>query len=881
MSLKHLSFIFCAIVHFTFILKATSESMKKQPYEGVFIKNTGQWEGHILYLTQQQNLNIWITNTGVVYDYFEVYSDQNKLDFEFLFEKRHTPKMIIGHSIFLKNNYSVVSKYEELKPYIGSARFFKNTGDRPIQCYSEIYLYDVFQGIDQKWYFDNEKLRYDYIVAPNAKVNSIDIEVLGSDKFTVSNKNLVLNFGNIQLEHQDLYTYQWVGNQKSKIQTNWLLDKNHLKFQVADYDHSKPLIIDPIIWSTYIGSAMAGGMVFHTKKIKILENQAVILAGTTYSNTYPTTIGAYDTVFSGISNIYISKLSPDGKYIEFSTLLGGSHEDRITSIAVDNNEDIYILGATNSEDYPISNNAFQKINQTTDTTEDPKCPFLIKYTGCVTKLKNDGSEIIFSTFLGGNDDDGLAGIVVDNFGQSFIVGGSKSRDYPTTANAYMPSHSSNPDTNYCWNYDIVVSKLNAEGSGLIFSTFVGTSLDEVSYCIDVDNEGYPYFLGWGRSTNYPITDNAYRKSSIRHDTDHVHKVNLFATKLDTTGSSLIYSTYIGLGRAVAMQLDQDKNMIFSGFTDSGFVYPTTDGVFSQTQTGGEEIFVTKLNNSGSDLVFSTFISDRGDERPYGQDIDNAGNVYITGFTNSVNFPTTENAYSSERNGDNDDAFLTILDPEGKSLIYSSYFGGSGTDIGFSVKLDRNSGVVFSGLTNSSDFPISPDVFNTELSGASNFVTKISICDLVPTARYLEVVDNRLTVVQNGATYQWLDCDNDFSPLEGENSRILSLTNGNFACIINFNGCVDTTSCFSIDLSSIQKTNNLPTWSFYPNPVSKYFFIHNDNYAVYQISDIFGRVVIEFEKLPNNQTVYEVNLPKGMYILNNVTDQTFKRMIINR
>jgi hypothetical protein len=324
------------------------------------------------------------------------------------------------------------------------------------------------------------------------------------------------------------------------------------------------------------------------------------------------------------------------------------------------------------------------------------------------------SNMSYSTFLGGGATDFGFSITVDGSGRAYVTGGTYSVGFPTTSGIFDPTHNGSED--------VFVTKLNAAGSGLLYSTFLGGSSDDSGYDIKVDGAGNAFVTGLTASTAFPTTSGAY-------DTTHNGLFDAFVTKLNAAGSALLYSTFIGgdsfeEGNGIA--IDNSGNAFVTGRTNSTN-YPTTAGAYNTTYNGGVDVFVTKLNAAGSALVYSTFIGGSDTERGQAITIDSAGNVYVTGYTESTNYPTTAGAYNTTYNGGYYDVFVTKLNAAGSGLVYSTYLGGSSDEEeGNGIAVDNAGNAYVTGFTDDADFPTTAGAFDTTNDGSGDvFVTKLN------------------------------------------------------------------------------------------------------------------------------------------------------------
>jgi hypothetical protein len=326
----------------------------------------------------------------------------------------------------------------------------------------------------------------------------------------------------------------------------------------------------------------------------------------------------------------VTKLSPTGNTLVYSTYLGGSGEDQATGIALDSARNAYVVGLTDSTTFPTKN-PLQAANA---GGED----------AFVTKLSPTGSALVYSTYLGGSLADVGQGIAVDSSGNAYVTGGTLSTNFPTK----NPLQAANAGGE-----DAFVTKLNPTGSALVYSTYLGGSLDDSGRGIALDSAKNAYVAGGTFSTNFP-TKNPLQAANAGGE-------DAFVTKLNPTGNALIYSTYLGGSgdeECLGIALDSVRNAYVTGNTLSPN-FPTKNPV--QAANGGlEDAFVTKLSPTGSALVYSTYLGGSLDDVGQGIAVDSSGNAYVTGSTDSTNFPT-KNPFQAAHAG-LADAFVTKIGP---------------------------------------------------------------------------------------------------------------------------------------------------------------------------------------------------------------------------
>jgi hypothetical protein len=318
----------------------------------------------------------------------------------------------------------------------------------------------------------------------------------------------------------------------------------------------------------------------------------------------------------------------------------------------------------------------------------------------------------YSTYFGGAGFDFPLGIAVDSGGNAYVAGGTSSTDFPLTG-AVQSSFGGGTGESVGEPVDMFVIKINAAGSAVLYSTYLGGSGDDLANTIAVDAAGNAYVTGDTASTNFPVTAGAFRTTSAG-------KRDVTVTKVSPTGSALVYSTYIGGAEhdeALAIVVDSAGNAYLGGETESRQNFPTTEGAYQRTfapnapvpmgtfgPPNSGEGFVTKLNAAGSALVYSTYLGGSYDDEVNGIALDDAGNAYVVGDTRSTNFPTTSGVLQSSHAGGADDLFVAKINPGGSALIFSTYLGGSGQDRGSGIAVDGSGNVYVVGGTVSSNFP---------------------------------------------------------------------------------------------------------------------------------------------------------------------------------
>lgn len=388
--------------------------------------------------------------------------------------------------------------------------------------------------------------------------------------------------------------------------------------------------------------------------------------------------------------------------LDYSTYLGGNGTDQAYGIAVDSGGNAYVMGLTNSSNFPATAGAYQTSLGGSQNV-------------FVTKINPAGTALVYSTYLGGSAFDTGAGIAVDSSGNAYVTGSTGSSNFPTTPGA-LQTVLGGPQ-------NVFVTKLNPSGSGLVYSTYLGGTND-TGYAIAIDSSGNAYVTGSSSSVNFPTTPGALQTALSG-------RFNVFVTKLNPAGSGLVYSTYLGgtiHDAGLAIAADSTGHAYVAGFTSSPN-FPTTTGAYQRVYHGSfNNAFVAELNLTGTALIYSTFLGGTGNEFAHGIAVDSSGNAYVTGSTSSADFPTTADAYQTAMAGSSSNTFVTKFNPAGSALVYSTYLGGNGSggDSGSAIAIDGGGNAYLVGET-ASPFPTTAGAYQTAYGGGSEdaYFTKLN------------------------------------------------------------------------------------------------------------------------------------------------------------
>jgi predicted secreted protein len=663
-----------------------------------WVKNEGQWDERALFSAPGYFGTTWIAKDG---ELLHVAVKKEECKEQTTKTKACPSKSWVISERWVGGKVQTITPEEELPTKV--SYFIGNDPSKHrsnLPTYRYVSLGEVWSGIEVKLKATQKTVEKLFYVKPGADPSKIVVEVDGAEGLKLSKDGeIIIQTGLGDLKLSKPSAWQEKDGKKLPVEVSYkLIGKNRYSFVVAKADPSLPIVIDPILASTFIGGS--GEEVAYSIALYGLGN--VYVAGYTTSSDYPTTFGAYDTSHNG-GDVFVSKLSNDLSSLLASTFIGGSDEEIAYSIALDSSGNVYVAGYTESSDYPTTFGAY-------DTSHNGGDVF-------VSKLSNDLSSLLASTFIGGSSYEEAHSIALDSSGNVYVAGFTYSSDYPTTSYAYDTSYNGG-------DADVFVSKLSNDLSSLLASTFIGGSDEEIAYSIALDSLGNVYVAGFTYSSDYPTTSYAYDTSYNGGDAD------VFVSKLSNDLSNLLASTFIGgSGPEVAysIALDSSGNVYVTGLTYSSD-YPTTSYAYDTSHNGGyADVFVSKLSNNLSSLLASTFIGGSDEEIAYSIALDSSGNVYVAGFTYSSDYPTTSYAYDTSYNGGDADVFVSKLSNDLSSLLASTFIGGSDEEIAYSIALDSLGNVYVAGLTYSSDYPTTSGAYDTSHNGgdADVFVSKLS------------------------------------------------------------------------------------------------------------------------------------------------------------
>jgi hypothetical protein len=624
-----------------------------------------------------------------------------------------------------------------------------------IPNYGRVMAAEVYPGIDLVYHGNQGQLEYDFEVAPHADPRKIRFVLGGIQGVrTDSRGDLLVKVVGGELRFCQPVAYQKKGGVERPVPVRYVLKgKNQVAFRLARYDTRQPLLIDPVLaYSTYLGGSNIDG----ANAIAVAPDDSAFITGETFSNDFPTVNALYPKSATEAQVAFVSKISPDGSALLYSTYLGcvvgaSTVGGNVIGygIAVDSLGEAYVAGTVNCPTFPVTPNAFNTL-----CGYDGKCGASLNtqaYTvsnGFVTKFNVAGSALIYSGFLGYYENVECLAIAVDSAENAYVTGEVGPNLTPTallppTEPPPPPFVPSTPCATCGFQLtltgsgtDAFIDKIDASGSEILFQSYLGGSNEDVGYGIAVDGSANAYVTGVTYSSDFPVTGGALQST-------YAGAGDAFLTKVNTTAvgaPSLLFSTYLGgsgLDQGNGVAVDASGNAYVAGLTTStastlGFTPPSgayqPNCALDSLGVCEGDAFIAKFALSGApSLTYFTYLGGSLADSANGIALDSSEDAYVTGSTVSTDFPIFGAVFQTTYGGGNADAFvaeLNLSNPPSTALVYSTYLGGSNTDTGNGIAVDTNGGAYVTGQTCSLDFPLSNPLQPTPGGNCDAFVSKI-------------------------------------------------------------------------------------------------------------------------------------------------------------
>jgi len=672
--------------------------------EACFLENRGQNTPIVKYYSMG-NPALAFRDDGVMFLVRQTSDKVNRGELELASGLDHSTSNAIDHSHVKSLAYMMRFDGANQVAPVGMGRlpfesnfFYGNDPSRwrtDVPCFGEVIYRNIYDGVDMVFRLVKSGAKYDFVVAPWANSGVIAIRYYGIDSLSLNQGFLGIQTRIGEMQDSSPHTYQQDGRE---IPCGFTVrDSLSYGFDCKGRQAGAGIVIDPLIYSTFIGGSSEETI--HSIKVDALGY--VYVTGHTDSVDFPATPEAYDTSLDvGLSEFdsFVAKLDPTGSFLVYATYFGGTGEDRAESIALSPSGETYIAGYTSSNDFPTTPGSFEQQRRGS-------------WDGFAAKLSKGGDNLLYSTYIGGGDEDKAWSVAVDGGGDAYVAGYTLSSDFPTTLGAFDTAIKGQ---------DAFVIKLNSTASGAIYSTLLGGSNLDRGSSVTVDSSGSAYVAGWTYSADFPV-------SAAGLDTSYNGGRDAFITKLAPDGGSIVYSTFLGGSsddQASSIAIDGSGFVHLAGQTESPD-FPVTPGAFDTTFNGGFwDVFVAKVNPAGTNLIFSTFIGGSLTDGGLSVSVASSGNVYVSGLTSSTNFPTTAGALSTTLSGI-ENGILSEIDMSGSTLLYSTYIGGESYVWAGAVATDDLEDAYAAGMTTSSDFVTTPGALDRSIGGGNDgFVIKL-------------------------------------------------------------------------------------------------------------------------------------------------------------
>jgi Beta-propeller repeat len=609
--------------------------------------------------------------------------------------------------------------------------------------FGAVRVAEIYPGVNLIYHGNQQRLEYDFDIAPGANPEAIRLQFDGADKISVNAQGeLVLKLGNGEIRQPKPEIFQIVGGERKKIEGGYkIIDGRTVAFQLGEFDRGLPLVIDPVLgFSTYFGGN-AGDSAWSVAVSPV--DGSIYIAGETLSTKSGSgsfsTPGAFQTKFAGgklTGDAFIAKFDNTGRTNIYMTYLGGKEDDGAFSVAVNAAGNAFVTGFTDSQNFPTANALFPEIGGKAN-----KQTKLFPVDAFVAELNTTGSGLVYSTYLGGSGEDSGISIAVDSDDNAYVTGFTTSKNFPLES----PLQNLLAGTQNAF-----VAEIAADDAALLFSTYFGGTKTDEGEGIAVDGDGYIYVTGFTGSSDFPTFNPQFPllNNGVKERAGGKKSINdAFVSKLMPSGAGYVYSTYLGgtnndLGLGVAF--DNLGNTYVVGSSSSSD-FPNVN-LLTGTNTAGlsshiagkratvdTDAFLTKFDTNGA-IIYSALFGGKTNDTAYGVAVDASDEAFVVGATASTDFPTfepeTAGVLLSTNKSGKYDAFVTAFNADASAVLYSVCIGGKDNDYGYGIAVDSTTNVYVVGQTSSSDFPATNNVlgvaaFQPKHGGNDDgFITKI-------------------------------------------------------------------------------------------------------------------------------------------------------------
>lgn len=700
-----------------------------------FTENKNQWTENVLYRAELDGGSMFLERNCFTYNFYnkEALEEGHNRPYEKAF------KGITSHAFRMTflNALSTVS-VEADHSTSDYCNYFIGTDERKwagnVKNYVNVTYNNLYDHINLELEGLQNSLKYNFIVLPSGNVNDIQLSYEGLDEISLQKGALRLKTRINEQVEQSPYAYQWIGSRKIEVPCEFVLENKTVHFRFPQgYNKAYELTIDPLV----VFSASSGSIANNFGHSCTYDTDGNLYSGgISFGAGYPVKLG-YDSSFNGGNvDVVITKYNANGTDLVYSTYLGGSSDEIVTSMIVDAANNLFFYGVTGSTNFPVTAGAYQKQFKGGPYYSPHQFNGNLYANGTdmyVCKFNASGNALLGSSFIGGTSNDGVNSnkilnngpldslqynygdyyrgeIDLDKYGNVYIASATRSNDFPVV-NGF--------DNKLDGLQDAVVFKMNTDLSDLIWSTYLGGGDNDGAYALVLDDALNVYVTGGTKSTNFPVTPGALQPNGAGG-------VDGFVAKIKDDGKALLASTYWGTAaydQSFFVQLDKKNDVYIFGQTEGKM--PVTANVYNNPNSGQ---FITKMNNTLTTLGFSTVVGNGTgviNMVPTAFLVDVCGNIYAAGWaagfqkkgawngldSTTTNMPVTPNAVDPTTKGF--DFYMIVLRTNADSLLYGTYWGGDESSEhvhGGTSRFDKK-GIVYQSLCTGcggyDDYPITP------------------------------------------------------------------------------------------------------------------------------------------------------------------------------
>ena len=651
-----------------------------------FVRNQHQWNDTVAYKASLPGGALFLTPNSLRYSFYSA------ADLDAIHERKHDLKNVLQDAVHF-HAYEVTFEGANKKPILDGLHQRKEyqnyfIGSDPnhwagkVPLFEQVQYRNLYPGIDLLLYSNKKFFEYDFLVGSHADPSVIKLAFTGVHPTLKANGDLLIQTSVNEISELAPYAYQRINGAQIKVPCHFTLKNDCLQYAFPDgYNHAYPLTIDPVlIFATYSGSTATT----YGYSATYDQTGCLYAGGECFAIGWPTTLGAFQTTYGGSIDASINKYTSIGNALVYSTYYGGSAFDVPNNLVVNSSNELIIFGSSSSNNLAITAGAY-------DATANGASDMYIAH------FNNSGSTLIGSTYIGGSGTDGSNSFSLSpnygdqNRGEVFLdaaqnivcAGSSSSSNFPVTPGCYQSALAGAQDG--------VVFKLNPTCTTLMFSTYVGGTLDDACFAVNMNSAGNVIVVGGTKSTNFPTTASSLHPGA-QGGTDG------FVTMLNPTCTSLVASSYLGTSaydHAFKLQLDNADNVYVCGQTSGA--YPVTPGLYTNANSG---IFFDKLNPTLTASLASTRVGQNvasSNLVPTAFLYDNCGNLYFSGFQASGSLPLSPNAFQTTQGG----FWICVLELNMTNLLYATYMGAVGDHVDGGTSRFDPQGIIYQSVCTAS------------------------------------------------------------------------------------------------------------------------------------------------------------------------------------